>query len=79
MGQKDLFEILAAVEDYVGDKETSKKGSELLSQAMTMGSVSDEALKNWRNMVSGDSSSQKIVSLFRVEATKTIAQQYVTN
>lgn len=79
ISQKDLFEVLAAVEDYIGDKEMSKKGSELLSKAMTMGPTNDDAFKNWRNLVSGDSSSQKIVSLFRVEATKTIAQQYITN
>ena len=79
ISQKDLFEVLAAVEDYIGDKEMSKKGSELLSKAMTMGPTNDDAFKNWRNLVSGDSSSRKIVSLFRVEATKTIAQQYITN
>ena len=81
IGQKDLFEILAAVEDYVGDEGMYKRGSELVSKAMTMGSANEDGshFRNWRNLISSDSSSQGILGLFRIEATKAIAQQYVTN
>ena len=80
INHKDLFEILAAVEDYVANEETFQKGSELLSIAAQLDT--DEmgsAFRNWRDMIPHDSTSRDILGLFRLKVTKIIAHLYTTN
>ena len=81
MGHKDLFEILAAVEDYIASEETFQRGSELLSRAFYLNSdqQTSGAFRGWRDMVPVGSTSQDIGSLFRLKVTKIIAQLYTTN
>jgi hypothetical protein len=81
IGHKDLFEILASVEDYIANETLSGKGSDLLSKAMhsrnpnQFGSV----LQNWRDMIPGEYSASDLVGLFRLKATHIIAYLYTTN
>jgi Nup85 Nucleoporin len=81
IGQKDLFEILAAVEDYVADEGTFQKGSDLLSKAISSKNPdeSNSATRNWREMIPSSTSTREVVSLFRVKVTDIIAQLYTTN
>src|SRR5271167_3821816 len=52
IGHKDLFEILAAVEDYVANEHTCRKGYELLSISARLGSEENGSVfRNWRNMI----------------------------
>jgi Nup85 Nucleoporin len=80
IGHKDLFEILAAVEDYVANEHTYRKGSELLSMSARLGSEeTGSVFRNWRNLIRPESTSRDIMGLFRLKVTKIIAHLYTTN
>jgi hypothetical protein len=81
IGQKDLFEILAAVEDYVSNEETLQKGTELLSKAMQMEVPvqADSVFRDWRHLIPHEYSSRDIVGLFRLKVTNAIAFLYTMN
>jgi hypothetical protein len=81
IGHKDLFEILASVEDYIANEAISDKGSDLLAKAMRSGkpNVYGSVLPNWRDMISGEYSNHDIVGLFRLKATQIIAYLYTMN
>ena len=81
LGHKDLFEILASVEDYIANETISEKGSDLLSKAMRSGNPNryGSVLQNWRDMIPGEYSTRDIVSLFRLKATHIIAYLYTMN
>jgi hypothetical protein len=81
IGHKDLFEILASVEDFIANEAISDKGSDLLSKAMRSGNPIGygSVLPNWRDMISGEYSSRDIVGLFRLKATHIIAYLYTMN
>ena len=81
VGHKDLFEILASVEDYIGNEAISVKGSGLLSKAMQSRSPDrhGSVLQNWRDMIPGEFSTKDIVGLFRLKATHIIAYLYTMN
>ena len=80
IGHKDLFEILAAVEDYVANEHTCRKGSELLSMSAHLGSEEDGSVfRNWRDMIGHESTSRDIMGLFRLKVTKIVAHLYTTN
>ena len=81
IGHKDLFEILASVEDYIGNETISVKGSDLLSKAMHSRSPDKygSVLQNWRDMIPGEFSTKDIVGLFRLKATHIIAYLYTMN
>jgi len=81
IGQKDLFDILAAVEDYISNEDTFNKGSELLSKAMQLEvSVNDDSpFRDWRDLISHEYSAGDIVALFRLKVTNTIAYLYTMN
>lgn len=81
IGRKELFEVLASVEDYIANEDTSQKGSELLSKAQhqPISDETDSPFKNWRDMIPYEYSSRDIVSLFRLKATHIVAHLYTTN
>ena len=81
IGHKDLFEILATVEDYIANEETFQKGNELLLRSFRL-KGSDEngfAFRDWRDMIPHNSTSCDIVGLFRIRVTIIIAHLYTTN
>lgn len=80
IGHKDLFEILAAVEDYIANDHTFQKGSDLLSISARLGpDENGSAFRNWRDMIPHETTSRDIVGLFRLRVTKIIAHLYMTN
>jgi hypothetical protein len=81
IGHKYLFEILAAVEDYIANEETFQKGSELLlmSFQLKVSEENDFAFKDWRDMIPHNSTSRDIMGLFRIKVTNIIAHLYTTN
>jgi hypothetical protein len=81
IGHKDLFEILASVEDYIANEAVFAKGSDLLSKAVhSKGSDGNGSVfQNWREMISGEFSTSDIVGLFRLKATHIIAYLYTMN
>lgn len=81
IGRKELFEVLASVEDYISNENTSQKGSELLSKAQhhAISNSTSSPFKNWRDMIPYEYSSRDIVGLFRLKATHIVAHLYTTN
>jgi hypothetical protein len=81
IGRKELFEVLASVEDYIANEDTSHKGSELLSKAQqrAISTGTGSGFKNWRDMIPYEYSSRDIVGLFRLKATHIVAHLYTTN
>ena len=81
IGHKDLFEILAAIEDYIANEEAFQKGNELLltSFRLKVSEENDFAFRDWREMIPHNSTSRDIVGLFRIKVTNIIAHLYTTN
>ena len=81
IGHKDLFEILAAVEDYVANEETFQKGNELLLTSFRFKRLDENGFvfRDWRDMIPHNSTSRDIMGLFRTKATNIIAHLYTTN
>jgi len=81
VGHRDLFEILAAVEDYIANEEELQKGSELLSRAIQTNSPAEigSGYGSWMEIFPQKHTSDDIVGLFRVKMTKIIAHLYTTN
>ena len=81
IGHKDLFEVLAAVEDYIANEDACQKGSELLSRAIQTNSPMEtgSGYGSWTEISPQKYTSDDIVGLFRVKVTKVIAQLYAMN
>jgi len=81
IGRQDLFEILAAVEDYVANDVTLQKGSDLLLSALHLASFGNDTMifRNWRDLVPHESTAEEILDTFRYRATTVIGHLYTTN
>jgi hypothetical protein len=81
LGHKDLFEILAAVEDYVGNESTFQKGSDLLARAIRSKDLIDAPtpFQNWRELFPHECTSKEVLALFRIKVTTIIAHLYTLN
>jgi Nup85 Nucleoporin len=78
--KKDLFEILAAVEDYSANEVTFNKGADLLSQALQIKTAQiGPIFRNWRDLIPMESAPKDIIGLFRIKVTHIIAHLYITN
>ena len=81
IAHKDLFEILAAVEDYTANQETFQKGNELLLTSLQFKGVEGNGsiFRNWRDLVPHVSTSRDIIGVFHLKVIDIIAHLYTTN